>query len=91
PARAMLLRDEEPVRLGSRAAEILILLVRHAGTLVSQSEIISEVWPNTTVVEANLSVHMSALRRALDDDSVSSSYIATVPGRGYRFVAPVVV
>jgi len=91
PDRAVLLRNEEPVRLGSRAAEILVLLVRNAGSLVTKSEIIGEVWPDTIVVEANLSVHMSALRRALDDDTASSTYIATVPGRGYRFVAPVVV
>lgn len=91
PGRAVLLRNEEPVRLGSRAAEILVLLARNAGKLVTKAEIINEVWPDTIVVEANLSVHMSALRRALDDDSVASAYIATVPGRGYRFVAPVIV
>lgn len=91
PDRGLLLRNEQPVRLGSRAAEILTLLARNAGTLVSKSEIIGKVWPDTIVVEANLSVHMSALRRALDDDSATSAYIVTVPGRGYRFVAPVVV
>lgn len=91
PDRGVLLRHDEPVRLGSRAAEILVLLVRHAGNLVTKADIISKVWPDTVVVDANLSVHMSALRRVLDDDSVSASYIVTVPGRGYRFVAPVIV
>ncbi|NMN07357.1 MULTISPECIES: winged helix-turn-helix domain-containing protein [unclassified Novosphingobium] len=89
PERQMLLRDEEPVRLGSRATEILSLLVRHAGALVSKAQIMEKVWPDTTVVEANLSVHMSALRRALTDDTSASPYIVTVPGRGYRFTAAV--
>ncbi|NKJ02414.1 winged helix-turn-helix domain-containing protein [Novosphingobium sp. SG707] len=91
PDRGVLLRHDEPVRLGSRATEILVLLVRNAGSLVTKADIIGKVWPDTIVVEANLSVHMSALRRALDDGSVSSAYIATVPGRGYRFVAPIIV
>jgi len=91
PDSGLLLRHDEPVRLGSRAAEILVLLVRNAGDLVTKADIIGKIWPDTIVVEANLSVHMSALRRALDDDSVSTPYIVTVPGRGYRFVAPVIV
>ncbi|NMN06839.1 MULTISPECIES: winged helix-turn-helix domain-containing protein [unclassified Novosphingobium] len=91
PDSGLLLRHDEPVRLGSRAAEILVLLVSNAGDLVTKADIIDKIWPDTIVVEANLSVHMSALRRALDDDSVSTPYIVTVPGRGYRFVAPVIV
>ena len=89
PERALLLRDGAPVRLGSRATEILVHLVRRAGQLVSKQAIMEAVWPDTTVVEANLSVHMSALRRALGDDEAVSPLIVTVSGRGYRFVATV--
>lgn len=91
PGQAVLLKNDEPVRLGSRATEILILLVRHAGVLVTKQQIMEEVWPDIVVVEANLSVHMSALRRALEDDDAASPYVVTVPGRGYRFAAAVTV
>lgn len=89
PDHSVLLKDGEPVRLGSRATEILTLLVRNAGTLVTKAQILEQVWPDTVVVEANLSVHMSALRRALDDADAASPYIVTIPGRGYRFAAGV--
>lgn len=85
PAQGVLLRDDGPVRLGSRATEILTLLVRRAGELVPKQDIMDAVWPDTTVVEANLSVHMSALRRALGDDEAGAPLIVTVSGRGYRF------
>lgn len=85
PSQAILLRDDVPVRLGSRATEILILLLRRAGKVVLKQDIMDAVWPDTTVVEANLSVHMSALRRALGDDEAGAPLIVTVPGRGYRF------
>ncbi|MFD1104319.1 ATP-binding protein [Sphingobium olei] len=89
PDHSVLLKDGEPVRLGSRATEILTLLVRNAGMLVTKAQILEQVWPDTIVVEANLSVHMSALRRALDDVDAASPYIVTIPGRGYRFTAGV--
>lgn len=89
PAQAALLCDDDPVRLGSRATEILMLLVRRAGDLVLKQEIMEAVWPDTTVVEANLSVHMSALRRALGDDEAGAPLIVTVSGRGYRFAGAV--
>jgi DNA-binding winged helix-turn-helix (wHTH) protein len=75
------------VRLGSRALEILVHLVENRGELVEKEDLISAVWPRTTVDESNLKVHISALRRALGD--WNRSYLATVAGRGYRFVAPV--
>ena len=89
PDHSVLLKDGEPVRLGSRATEILTFLVRNAGMLVTKTQIFEQVWPDTVVVEANLSVHMSALRRALDDADPASPYIVTIPGRGYRFAAGV--
>jgi len=85
----VLWRDGVPVRLGSRALEILTALVERPGELVSKRELMSRVWPNTVVEEENLKVNMVALRRALVDEAGNAKYIATVPGRGYRFVAPV--
>ena len=89
PAQQLLLEGERPVRLGSRALEILIVLVERAGELVSKSELMARVWPNTVVEENNLKVHVSALRRSLGDGQPGRRYLATIPGRGYRFVAPV--
>ncbi|MCA8204391.1 helix-turn-helix transcriptional regulator [Burkholderia sp. AU33545] len=71
------------LRIGSRAFEILELLIRANGALVSKDEIMQRVWPHTIVEENNLQVHIAALRKALADDR---NLIVTVPGRGYRLV-----
>jgi predicted ATPase/DNA-binding winged helix-turn-helix (wHTH) protein len=84
-----LLRNDLPVRLGSRALAILLLLLEHAGELVSKQDLLSRVWPDTFVDESNLKVNIAALRRALDESNNEISHIANVSGRGYRFVAPV--
>jgi len=85
----LLLEGGKPVRLGSRALEILIVLVGRAGELVSKDELMERVWPNIFVEPANLTVHISALRRTLRDGCNGNRFIINVPGRGYRFVAPV--
>lgn len=85
----MLLADEKPVRLGSRALDILIALVERAGELVSKDEIVRRVWPDTIVEEASLRVHIGALRKVLGDGRDGARYVANIPGRGYCFVAPV--
>jgi TolB-like protein/DNA-binding winged helix-turn-helix (wHTH) protein len=92
--RRGLFRREEgggfvPLNLGSRAAEILRILVERSGELVSKEEIIAIVWPETVVEDSNLTVQISALRRSLDEQRAERSYIQTVPRRGYRFVATV--
>jgi predicted ATPase/DNA-binding winged helix-turn-helix (wHTH) protein len=84
-----LYRHGEPVRLGSRARHILLVLLASAGEVVSKRAIIEAVWPDTTVVDNNLTVHIAALRQALDDGRNGEHYIVNVPGRGYRFVASV--
>jgi predicted ATPase/DNA-binding winged helix-turn-helix (wHTH) protein len=89
PTRQLLLEGETPVRLGSRAVELLAALVERPGELVSKSELFARVWPNTVVEESNLKVHIAALRRALGEGQPGRRYVATVSGRGYRFVAPV--
>jgi predicted ATPase/DNA-binding winged helix-turn-helix (wHTH) protein len=89
PARRLLLVADEPVRLGSRALEILIALVERPGELLRKDELMARVWPNTFVEEGNLKVQIAGLRRALRDGRGSNRYVVTIPGRGYRFVAPV--
>lgn len=78
-----------PVALGSRALELLILLVRQHGDLVTKDEIMTSVWPGLVVEDSNLPTQISALRRILDGGRPQGSCIQTVSGRGYRFVAPV--
>jgi DNA-binding winged helix-turn-helix (wHTH) protein len=91
PRRQLLLRNDQSVRIGCRALDLLAAFVQRPGEVLSKCELLEEAWPSTTVVEGNLKVHIAALRRALDDDAGLSKYIATVNGRGYRFIAPVVV
>jgi hypothetical protein len=67
PAQFLLLEGDKPVPLGSRALEILIVLLERPGQLVSKQELMARVWPNLFVEPANLTVHISALRRALCD------------------------
>ena len=78
-----------PVPIGSRALDILRVLIERAGEIVSKDEIIAAVWPDTVVEDSNLPVQISALRRVLDNGRSSGSRIQTVAGRGYRFVAAV--
>src|SRR5436190_20770595 len=78
-----------PVAIGSRAFDILGLLVEHPGDLVSRDEIMKAAWPGTVVEDGNLSVQISALRRILDAERLEGSCIQTVSGRGYRFVGGV--
>jgi adenylate cyclase len=79
-----------PIPLGSRAAEILHLLLQRHGELVSKNEIVDAVWPCMAIQENNLTAQISALRRALDDGRNGGSCIQTIPGRGYRFTPRVV-
>jgi predicted ATPase/DNA-binding winged helix-turn-helix (wHTH) protein len=76
-----------PVTVGDRALELLIALIERPGEVVSKSELMSRIWPDTHVEEANLRVQVAALRRALGGDG--DAYVANAPGRGYRFVASV--
>lgn len=87
--RRELLFDGIPVTLGQRAVEVLLALVSRAGQLVTKDEIMAEVWPGVIVEENNLQVHISALRKALASAGDAKSFLLTVAGRGYRFIAPV--
>lgn len=89
PEQQLLVEDQTPVALGGRAFDLLTALVERPGVVVTKSELIARAWPNLVVEEANLKVNIAALRRALGEKAGSLQYIATVIGRGYRFVAPV--
>jgi predicted ATPase/DNA-binding winged helix-turn-helix (wHTH) protein len=89
PSQRLLLDDDKPVRLGSRAFDILLALVERAGETLGRDELTAKVWSDTTVDEGALRVHLTALRKALGDDGESPRYIATVRGQGYRFDATV--
>jgi DNA-binding winged helix-turn-helix (wHTH) protein len=81
-----LVADGGPIELGSRALDLLVVLLEANGSLVSKDELFSRVWPGIAVSEANLKVQIAALRRALGDDR---DFIRTEFGRGYRFTAAV--
>lgn len=89
PAKRRIERDGAPLELGDRALDILIVLVEHAGEVVSHKELLAHVWRDLVVSPGNLRVHMSALRKALDDGEDGARYIENVTGQGYCFVAPV--
>ena len=91
PTQFLLLEGDKPVALGSRSLEILIVLLERRGELVSKQELMTRVWPNIWVEPGNLTVHISALRRALRDGRDGNRFIINVHGRGYSFVAPVAV
>jgi adenylate cyclase len=77
------------VAISSRGLAILGVLIERAGEVVSKDEIIAAVWPGVVVEDSNLTVQISALRRALQNGRPNGRCIQTVPGRGYRFAAPV--
>src|SRR5262245_51083216 len=89
PARRLLLEAGKPVRIGSRACDILSALIEKQGQLVSKQELLERAWPNLFVEEGNLRVHVAGLRRALGDGQGGRRYISNIAGRGYSFIAPV--
>jgi len=78
------------VSLGSRALDVLTLLLERCGELVAKDEIFAAVWPKQPVEDSNLTVQIAALRRVLDKGRPSGSCIQTVSGYGYRLVVPVI-
>jgi DNA-binding winged helix-turn-helix (wHTH) protein len=90
PSQFLLMERDRPVQLGSRALEILVALLERPGELITKQELLARVWPNIFVEPANLTVHVSALRRTLRDGRDGNRFIINVPGRGYSFVADVV-
>jgi len=81
-----LIADGAPIELGTRALDILLVLLEADGSLVTKEQLFSRVWPGIVVAEENLKVQISALRKALGEDR---DFIRTEFGRGYRFTAAV--
>ena len=84
PRRPELRRDGQPVRIHRRALGILCVLAEAKGEIVSKDELMARLWPGRIVEEGNLHVHVSALRKSLDEHGEGHSLVVTVPGRGYR-------
>ncbi|HKS30583.1 MAG TPA: winged helix-turn-helix domain-containing protein [Pyrinomonadaceae bacterium] len=89
-AARKLFREEGVVPLTPRLFDILLLLVERNGQLVTKEDLMRNVWPNLFVEANNLTVSMSALRRALGESRAGREYIETIPKRGYRFVSRVI-
>ena len=85
----LLTKDGVPLELGSRALDILIALISTPNEIVNKKDLMSRVWRDVIVEEGSLRFHMASLRKALGDGTEGARYIATLPGRGYCFVAPV--
>jgi predicted ATPase/DNA-binding winged helix-turn-helix (wHTH) protein len=86
PRQRQLLADGVPVELGSRAFDVLLVLLEARGSLVTKNQLLDRVWSGTVVEENNIQVQISALRKAFGDDR---NLILTVPLRGYRFTGAV--
>jgi predicted ATPase/DNA-binding winged helix-turn-helix (wHTH) protein len=89
PGQRLLVHGGKPVKVGSRALDILIALVDRAGEIVAKEELIAVVWPRAVVEDGALRVHVAALRKLLGDGQSGARYIVNVPSRGYSFIAPV--
>lgn len=89
PVKRLLLREREPVTLTAKAFELLLVLVENRGQVMEKETLLRRLWPDTIVEEANLSVHISALRKALGENLKEHHFIVTLAGRGYQFVAEV--
>jgi len=87
----VLRREDEVLPLTRRAFDVLLYLVQNSGRILTHDELLKNVWPDTFVDENSLAQSISALRRALGEKPGDNSYIITLPGRGYQFVAPVTV
>jgi Tol biopolymer transport system component/DNA-binding winged helix-turn-helix (wHTH) protein len=85
----VLQRDGQPVPLTPKAFDLLAALLERPGQLISKEELLQKVWPDTFVEESNLAYNVFSLRKALGDTAENSSYIETVPKKGYRFTAVV--
>ena len=87
--RYLLLRGDEAIALSPKVFETLLFLVKHRAEVAKKDDIINSIWPDTFVEEGNLAQNIFLLRKALGEEKNEHRYIVTIPGLGYRFVAPV--
>jgi len=88
-AARLLFRDQEHLAITPKVLETLLFLVENAGRVVTKDELMAALWPDTVVEESNLTQSIFTLRRTLGESAADHRYVATVPGQGYTFVAPV--
>jgi DNA-binding winged helix-turn-helix (wHTH) protein/Tfp pilus assembly protein PilF len=87
--KRLLFRSGNPVPLSSKAFDALSLLVSRHGQVLKKEDLMAVIWPDTVVEENNLNQIISTLRRTLGESRGENRFIATVPGKGYRFTAQV--
>ncbi len=87
--KRLLIKDGEAVPLSSKTFDLLLVFLEEKGEVLTKSDLLNRVWPDQFVEESNLPVHISTLRKALNEKKDERRFIVTVPGKGYRFVAPV--
>ena len=86
PGNLLLSREGRHVALTPKVFDTLLLLVKRSGEVLEKEEFLRAIWPDTIVEENNLNQNISTLRRILGESRGENRYIATVPGRGYRFI-----
>ena len=89
PVLHQLFRDDQSILLSPKVFDLLLVLVANRHRVVEKAELLKRVWPDSFASDDSLIQAVSAVRRALGDDSTHAEYIATIPKRGYRFIAPV--
>jgi DNA-binding winged helix-turn-helix (wHTH) protein/Tol biopolymer transport system component len=89
PSHRLLMRGGEAVPLHPKAFELLTMLVENSDRVLTKNELLNSIWESQFVEENNLAVQVSALRKVFGEKSGENRFIATVPGRGYQFVADV--
>ena len=89
PEQRLLLGDGVPVPLTSKAFDTLLFLVENRDRVVTKDEILRVVWPDVIVEEGNLTQQIFLIRKALGESAQQPRYVVTIPGHGYRFIAPV--
>src|SRR5215213_5063072 len=88
-AHRKLYRDGRPVSMYAKTFDLLEFLIANNGSIVTKDQILENVWPDQFVEESNLSVQVSALRKALGEKADDPRFLITIPGKGYKFVADV--
>src|SRR5215472_618134 len=88
PGRRILTCKGELVSLAPKALDTLLFLIQNSGRVVGKDELMKALWPDSFVEEGNLTQNIFVVRKILGDEN-SSSFIKTIPRRGYKFVAPV--
>ena len=88
-AHRRLYRDGQPVAMYAKTFDLLEFLIANNGSIVSKDQILESVWPDQFIEESNLSVQVSALRKALGEKADDPRFLVTIPGKGYKFVADV--